>query len=192
MILLSKACAMEFVRSDLFVTGFAYSVLTGVLLFASCQRKPRVGRSVTSWRTSSPRRKVYGVDEGSAYLGRYGQGSAIIIWTDLLSCGFPIEATWDRTRNGAKYAGYVKSPSGLRVNVECFLADRMKGSMQIDQHEYDLADGSLFLISFRSPQIRVGQVNQDIYATTWAGRGRKQLVEDIPEIRDFFEAPPEE
>ena len=187
-----EACAMKLARPSLLVTGFACSVLAGALLFAGCQRKPRVGRSVTSWRTTSPRRKVYGVDEGSAYVGRYGKGTAIIIWTDLLSCGFPIEATWDRTRNCARYAGYTESPSGVRVNVECFVADRMKGSMRIDEQEYDLANGSLFLISFRSPQIRVGQVSQDIYATTSFGRGRKQMVEDIPEIRDFFEAPPEE
>lgn len=60
--------------------------------------------------------------------------------------------------------------------------------MTINQQEYDLANGSLFLISFRSPQIRVGQINQDIYAITSIAEARRQLVENVPEIRAFFEA----
>jgi hypothetical protein len=141
-----------------------------------------------NWQTSSTHRQVLGVDEGSAYFGKYREGTAIIIWTDTLACGFPIEATWDKTGNCAKYAGYLKSPSSPKINVECYVAERMKGSMTINQQEYDLADGSFFLISFRSPQIRVGQINHDIYAITTKGVARRQLVENVPEIRAFFEA----
>ena len=54
---------------------------------------------------------------------------------------------------------------------------------------YELANGSLFLISFRSPQIRVVQINQGIYAMMPKGEARKLLVEDVPEIRAFYEAP---
>jgi hypothetical protein len=70
-----------------------------------------------SWQTSSPHRQVHGIDDGSAYFGKYREGTAIIIWTDTLACGFPIEAIWDKTGNYAKYAGYLKSPSSLKINV---------------------------------------------------------------------------
>ncbi|UCF14964.1 MAG: hypothetical protein JSW59_16265 [Phycisphaerales bacterium] len=178
---------MKAARSDLFVKGLARLVLAGILLFAGCERKPRVGRALASWRTSGPRGKVHGIDEGSAYFGRYGQGSAIIIWTDLLACGFPIEATWDRTRDCAKYAGYLRSPSGARVDVECYVTDRMRGTMTIHEQEYDLANGSLFLVQFRAPEIKVGQISQDIYATTSKYESRKRLVKNAPEIRAFYE-----
>ena len=73
------------------------------------------------------------------------------------------------------------------MNVECYVTERMKGSVTIDEQEYDLANGSLFLVSFRSPQIRVRQINQDIYDMTVEGETRKQLFERAPEIRAFYE-----
>ena len=174
---------------NLYVKRLLWPILAGILLFVGCERKPRIGMGCTSWQTSSARRKVHGIDDGSAYFGGYREGTAIIIWTDILACSFPIKATWDKDGKCAKYAGYLKSPSVPKINVECYVADRMKGSMTINQQEYDLANGSLFLISFRSPQIRVGQINQDIYAITPKGEDRRQLVEDVPEIRAFYEAP---
>ena len=159
----------------------------GMLLFAGCERKPRIGFAVDRWRTSSARQKVHGIDDGSVYFGGYREGTAIIIWTDTLSCKFPIKHTWDGASRCAKYAGYIKSPSAPKINVECYVADRMKGSITINQQQYDLANGSLFLISFRSPQIRVGQIDHDIYAIT--PKDKMQLVEDVPEIRAFFETP---
>ncbi|MHC4558605.1 MAG: hypothetical protein ACYS80_15040 [Planctomycetota bacterium] len=94
-----------------------WSVLAGIFLFVGCERKPRIGRARVSWQTSSPHRQVHGIDDGSAYFGKYREGTAIIIWTDTLACGFPIEAIWDKTGNYAKYAGYLKSPSSLKINV---------------------------------------------------------------------------
>lgn len=161
--------------------------MAGILLFAGCERKPRIGFIVTSWQTSHADLKVHGISDGSAYLGGYREGFALIIWTDTLACSFPIKPTWDKAGKCAKYAGYVKTPSSLKINVECYVTDRMKGSITINQQEYDLANGSLFLLSFRSPQIRVGQIDQDIYTITT--KVMSQLVQNVPEIRAFYEKP---
>ena len=174
---------------DISYTRLLWPITAGILLFAGCEKKPRVGFGCTSWQRSSAGRKVHGIDNGSAYFGGYREGTAIIIWTDVLACSFPIKATWDKASKCAKYSGYLKSRSSPKINVECYVANRMNGSMMINQQEYDLANGSLFLIRFRSPQIRVGQINQDIYAITPKGKDRRQLVEDVPEIRAFYEAP---
>ena len=178
---------MKLMRMNLFVKGLICPILAGILLFVGCERKPRIGMGCTSWRTSNVSRRVHGIDDGSAYFGGYREGTAIIIWTDILACGFPIKATWYKASKCAKYAGYIKPIGSRKINVECYVADILKGSMTINQQEYDLANGSLFLISFRSPQIRVGQINHDVYAIT--PKNRSQLVEDAPEIRAFYEAP---
>jgi len=162
-------------------------IIAGILLLTGCERKPRIGFIVSSWRTSSAKQKVHGIDDGSAYFGGYREGFAIIIWTDTLACSFPIKPTWDQAGNCAKYAGYIKSPSAPKINVECYVVDRMKGSITINQQQYDLANGALFLLSFRSPQIRVGQIDHDIYAVTT--KNLKQLAQDVSEIRAFFETP---
>jgi len=162
-------------------------MMAGIFLFTGCERKPRTGFIVSSWRTSSANQKMHGIDDGSAYFGGYREGFAIIIWTDTLACGFPIKPAWDQASKCAKCSGYIKSPSAPKINVECYVADRMKGSITINQQEYDLANGALFLLSFRSPQIRVGQIDHDIYAV--ATKDLKQLAQDVPEIRAFFQTP---
>lgn len=158
-----------------------------VLSSLGCERRPRVGRHSCQWR--STRTRVHGIDDGSAFSGRYGEGTAMIIWTDILACGFPIEPAWDKIGNRAEYVGNVKPSGGSEMDVECHVTGRMAGSMKIGEQEYDLASGSLFLISFRSSPIRIRQVNRDIYdiaplTVEW----RKQLVEERPEIKAFFEA----
>ncbi len=182
---------MKHTRMIFSVTALVGLVLAGILLVRGCDRKPRIGRASAAWQTRAARRQVHGIDDGAAYFGRYQDGNAIVVWVDSMGCGFPIDAGWDKTRKCAKYAGYVKSVSGHKVSIECYVHERMKGSMTINGQEYDLADGSLFLIAFRSPEIRVGQIDQDIFNMKM-GEARRQLVEDVPEIRAFFEAPAKE
>ena len=184
---------MRLVRSQLFVTGLVWSVVVGILWSVGCERKPHVARAHFMWQTTttSGRRQIHGIDDGAAYVGRYQDGNAIVIWVDSLGCSFPIDAGWDKTRNCAKYAGHAKSVSGRKVSVECYVQERMKGSMTIDGQEYDLANGSLFLIAFRSPQVRIGQIEHDIFNMKMS-KSRSQLVKDVPEIRAFFEAAAEE
>lgn len=171
------------------VTKLLWPTLACILLFMGCKRKPRIGMGVVGWTTTSTNRNVYGIDNGSAYFGGYHEGTVIIIWTDILSCGFPIKPAWDKTGNCAKYTGFVKAPTSSKINVECYVDDSMMGSMTINQQKYDLENGGLFLIRFRAPEIRIVQINQDIYAVTPKGEDRKQLLENTPEIRAFYETP---
>jgi len=178
---------MKFTHPQSLTARLTLLALLCVLLFSGC--KPRIGRVNSEWKTTTQRPKVHGIDDGSAFLGKYKKGTAMIIWTDILTCGFPIKATWDKPSKRAKYAGYARSSGGSRLNVECYVADRMDGSMKIDEQEYDLANGSLFLVSFRSSPTRVKQINLDIYDTAPAKfDDRKQMIEERPEIRTFFEA----
>lgn len=173
---------------DFFGVKLVCSILVCFLLVTGCERKPRVGRACGEWQTYNSPNPIHGINDGSAYMGRYAEGAAFIIWTDVMSCGFPIEATWDKATDCAKYTGHVKSTNSPRMSVKCYVAERMKGSMTIDRQEYDLANGSLFLISFRSPEIRVAQIDLDIYAETHVNMiDWRQLAENVPEIRAFFE-----
>lgn len=63
----------------------------------------------------------------------------------------------------------------------------MKGSVIIDGKEYDLENGSLFLINIRLSQPKVAQIEHDIYDIT--PKTRRQLADNVPDIRAFFEAP---
>jgi len=180
-----EASAMQSTHPQLPSAEFTLIALLCILPFSGC--KPRIGMVTSAWKTTTTRAKVHGIDDGSAYLGKYDRGNAIVIWTDILACGFPIKPTWDKPSRRAKYAGYVKSSGGATINVECYVAGRMDGSVKLDEKEYDLADGSLFLISFRSSPTRIKQINVDIYDKAPASKGRKQLIQDHPEIRTFFE-----
>jgi hypothetical protein len=107
-----------------------------------------------------------------------------------MSCSLKIKDSWDKTRNCVNYGGYIETINRQKIYVDCYVEERMKGSVTIDEEEYDLANGSLFLIKLRTAQIEVKQIEQDIYDIT--PRTRNQLVEDVPEIKAFFESPANE
>lgn len=181
---------MKFARMNYFGKVLIWLVPAGILLFMCCDRKPRRGAAYVSWKTQSMHRKIPGIDNGSAYFGGYQEGTAIIVWVNSMSCKLKIKDSWDKTRNCVKYGGYIESVSRRKINIECYVEERMKGSATIDEEEYDLANGSLFLINIRSAQTKVAQIEQDIYDIT--PRTRKQLAEDVPEIKAFFESPANE
>ncbi|MHC4631906.1 MAG: hypothetical protein ACYS9C_11645 [Planctomycetota bacterium] len=187
-----KSRSMKLASSRFLSVRLAWPVLAGILLLMGCDSKPRSGSNWSRWSSTGVPDPVHGIDTGSAYFGRYQKGTAIIVWVDVLHCTLKIKPTWDKTTDCVKYAGYVESVSRRRVDVECYVEEPMKGSATIGGQKYDLANGSLFLISVRSPQTRVAQIKQDIYTVTPRARNRKQLVEDAPEIRAFFEGPAEE
>ncbi len=177
---------MKLARMNYFSKVLIWLVLAGILLFTCCNWKPRRGGAYVSWKIQSMHRKIPGVDNGSAYFGGYNKGTAIIVWVNSMACKLKIKDSWDKTRKCVKYGGYIESVSHRKVNIECFVEERMKGSVTIDEKEYDLANGSLFLINIRSAQPKVEQIEQDIYDIT--PKTRKQLVEDVPEIKAFFES----
>ena len=181
---------MKLKRINSFVTGFVLLFPVGILLFMGCERKPRRGSRYVGWKIQSMHRKVPGIDNGSAYFGAYQEGTAIIVWLNSMSCKLKIKDSWDKTRNCVKYGGYIESVSRRKVNIECYVEERMKGSVTIDEEEYDLANGSLFLIHLRSAQTKVVQIEQDIYDITPGTQ--RHLAEDVPELRAFFEAPANE
>jgi hypothetical protein len=88
-------------------------MMAGMLLLVGCKRRPRTGFIVSRWQTSSADQKVHGIDDGSAYFGGYREGFAVVIWTDILACNYPIKPTWDEAAKCTKYAGYIKSPSAM-------------------------------------------------------------------------------
>jgi hypothetical protein len=181
---------MELARMNYLIKAFIWFVVAGILLFICCDRKPRRGTTYTSWKSQSMHRKIPGIDNGSAYFGGYKEGTAIIVWTNSMSCKLKIKDSWNKTRKCVKYGGHIETISRKTINIVCYVEERMKGSVTINGQEYDLANGSLFLIDLRTAQIKVGQIEQDIYEIT--PKTRRQLAEDVPEIKAFFESSADE
>jgi hypothetical protein len=178
---------MKLKRMNFFVTGLVFLFPVIILLFMGCERRPGKSSRYVVWKIKSIHKKVPGIDNGSAYFGGYDKGTGIIVWVNSMSCELKIKDSWDKTGNCVKYGGYIETVSRRKIKIECYVEERMKGSVTIDEQEYDLANGSLFLINLRSAQMKFAQIEQDIYDIS--PRTRWQLAEDVPEIRAFFETP---
>ena len=176
---------MKLKRKNFFVTILVLLFPIEILLFTGCERRPGKSSRYVGWKISSINTKVPGIDNGSAYFGGYDEGTGIIVWINSMSCKLEIKDSWDKTRNCVKYAGHIESINHKKLNIEGFVKERMKGSVTINEQDYDLANGSLFLINIRSAQPKIAQIEQDIYDIT--PKTRNKLVEKIPEIREFFE-----
>ena len=105
------------------------------------------------------------VDKGPAV--RSGGGSASQAWS-------------------TQYFGYISSPT--LVEWSCRTADATTGVMTINQQNFQLADGSLFLVSTRDGTVRVTQLKRKTLELTVATL-KNDLAAD-PDVARFIDSKP--
>jgi hypothetical protein len=83
-----------------------------------------------------------------------------------------------------EYFGYISSP--MRVEWSCRTTDAATGVMAINQQKFQLADGSLFLVSTREGTARVTQVKRRTAERT-VGTLKNDLAAD-PDVARFIDS----
>jgi hypothetical protein len=83
-----------------------------------------------------------------------GRGLACVILIDFVGTeGF------NHTSRGG--SGYHRANDGRKVEWQCETSDGKTGSVKINGRAYDLAQGSLFLVSTKGGDVRVLQLKRD-------------------------------
>jgi len=160
------------------------------------------GSRGTSWvRTEAGRKSVPGIDEVSIHFGVWGDGATIVVWSDGTGGSFgsrgmggvPLQA--GETRRGVKYEGHLSGRDGRIVNVECYTPDGKTGTVKIGDEAYELAQGTLFLISTSGAKPKVKQLKSDKLDLKPMGsrtvdeitsQTLEALAKTDPDIRAFF------
>lgn len=134
-----------------------------------CKSKtlPGWGGKIISWSDSYPdREKVPGIDESSVTFGLWGEGAALVLWSDGragVAGGHFDKARCDHYTVSDSMAAYLakvkEAVHYTGISTMCFTPDAKTGLVQIGSETYRLEDGALFLVSDTGTKVRVKQLN---------------------------------
>ena len=162
--------------------------LLGIICVAGCGPSSThgVSESVVGW-TSSCGKGVPGIDEASVtqvtLKGGPPDGISFVVWSDLPKGGF---AHGRSNVDCASYCADHRGQNGRSVEFQCAIRDGKVTPMRIAHCSYDLANGSLFLVSTKAASPRVAQLDVDVQDFPIDIEGLKKLSSVHPDIRDFF------
>jgi hypothetical protein len=160
-----------------------------VALLAGCDHKPveqGVAESHTYWQSSSAN-PIPGIDEAFVTFVTLKAGPAegvpFAVWSDLLNGA---SGGGGGSGGGASYEGNHSATDGRRVEFRAKTTDGKSGSITIAGVDYDLAKGSLFLVSTSGGPPKVAQVTVDLSGFS-KSEAIKELAKSNLQIRGFFE-----
>jgi hypothetical protein len=126
-----------------------------------------------------------GIDKAQANPGIWrDDGLAFLILTDFVGSG-PGRSGGKGT-GPEKYEGQQKAPDGQKIDWQCETTDGKTGKMMINGSSYELAKGSLFLISTRDGQVRVRQLQRDLLKVKPDQEALESLLKNDPDVGPFF------
>jgi hypothetical protein len=126
----------------------------------------------------------------SAHYGLWGEGMAYVIWTDRTAGwggGGGAERTADKAH--AEYRAFQTPTDGPRVEFRYEMnetAAGREGKITINGATYDLAKGSLFLVSTKGPEPEVVQLNRDTLKLKPGKEALEELAKNDPDVAAFF------
>jgi hypothetical protein len=127
---------------------------------------------------------VPGIDEGSVTFITLHAGAAkgvpFVVW-----CDKPYYVSGEG--GGTFWKGEFSGADGRGVEFRVKTADGRSGSFTIAGVDYDLAKGSLFLVSTRDDPPKAVQVHFDLSVFPSGGSALQKLARATPQIRGFFE-----
>jgi len=130
---------------------------------------------------------VAGIDHASIASGSMGDGMAYVVWTDIYqaSGGGGAGSGYPDYQNVAYSANFSKDGKTI-VEVQCKTPDGKSGSCQVNGQAFDLAAGSLILVSTTGPEIRLKQLQRDTLQMQPEVETFRELAGTDAEIQAFF------
>ena len=120
------------------------------------------------------------VGSSSVSYGRWSDGLAIAVWADT---------NWQYGSNGetsagrARYSGFASTQTGERLDWSCQIVGPGRGEVFLNGVRYDLADGSLFLVSVKTGTVQ--QLQRDLTGVSPDLASLEALGRDDPDVRAF-------
>jgi hypothetical protein len=126
-----------------------------------------------------------GIDKAQANYGTWQDDVLVfLILTDFVS-STPGRSSGKGT-GAERYEGQQKAPDGQKVEWQCETTDGKTGKMVINSSSYELAKGTLFLISTRGGNVEVGQFQRDLLKVKPDQESLEKLLKGDADIGSFF------
>jgi hypothetical protein len=122
----------------------------------------------------------------SAYAGGWGTGTAVVIWTDIEQGG---SSGLSGSPGKREYSGGMGAmPDGRKVSWKCVTADGKTGPVTINDVEYQLVNGPLFLVTTRNGKTEVKQLQRDFSKMVADIDSMNRLTMQDKDVSKFIEA----
>lgn len=109
----------------------------------------------------------------------------IVVWSDLprpTATSIAYSIGEDRLTCGGQL---INQGPGL-IEFTCQINDRESGTVDIADQTYSLSDGGLFLVSTRSGEVKVRQLDIDLTNIEMTEAGLRAVANSTPAISNFF------
>ncbi len=107
---------------------------------------------------------------GIQYL-QSGDEIALVIWTDNTGAS---ESNSESSLTSSRASGFSSSPDGRRIAWEWNNPKQKGGDFQIDGTPYDLANGTLLLVSTKGGKVHVTQLDVDLSKVQFKSSGEAE------------------
>ncbi len=167
------------------------AALVAILCVSGCQQQPRhygITEGQFGWITKiNDPNATPGIDAASVTFitlkAGPPEGVPFVVWSDLPNGRSGSGGKF----GGASYKGHHRATDGRRIKFHAETTDGTTGTITIADTAYDLANGSLFLVSTQRDPPTVAQIDFDVSNFP---KGRDQLIKlanSTDDIRTFFE-----
>jgi hypothetical protein len=110
---------------------------------------------------------------------------SLLVWSDLTDG--PIGQGGESALFGSTICkGFASSADGRRIDWEWKEPKAKGGDFQINRTPYDLANGTLFLVSTRGGKVRVTQVDVDLSKVQSDKQGFEAFAKNEPTVARFI------
>ncbi len=171
------------------------AALVAILCVSGCQQQPRhygITEGQFGWITKiNDPNATPGIDAASVTFitlkAGPPEGVPFVVWSDLPNGR---SGSGGGRVGGASYKGHHRATDGRRVEFHAATTDGKTGTITIADVTYDLANGSLFLISTHDGKDAPPQIAQIAFDTSKFPKDKDQLIKlakSNAEIRAFWE-----
>jgi hypothetical protein len=133
---------------------------------------------------SKPTGVIVEVGNGSVYLLRWKGGPAVMICSDVKGGTASQGEGWSSTRYKAQASR--SAPDGRRCDWELETTDGRSVQCRVNGKDYDLADGTLFLIKTKGGKTVVEQLDQDLSAVEPDEKSCRDFAHKNPAVRKLL------
>jgi hypothetical protein len=108
---------------------------------------------------------------------------SLLIWSDLTA---KAGSSSEGNLFGSSAEGFFSSADGRRVDWKWKAPKEKGGDFQINGTPYDLANGTLFLVSTKAGQVRVTQLDVDLSTVQPGKQGLEAFAKKEPRVAKFI------
>ncbi len=121
------------------------------------------------------------VGEGSYTFMQWNEGLTIMIWDDIRG-SHSNHGSGSSSDPVFRQSGQAESPDGRSYSYQVETEDGVTARFTIDRKEFDLSQGTLFLVKTRGTETSVQQLSRDLSEVSFTNEAFREMARSDPDV----------